>query len=101
MLRLLHPFRNCVRFHFTKSNKEQILKLRNDYSNVSPKILDLVDQQIHKIEGHPLNTIKERLRRFFQDQTSEKSVYRAKMGNPIYEFLENESPIGDHLVSQP
>ena len=60
--------------------------------------MDLVDNKIHEIEGHPLNTIKERMRNFFQNPNLEKSSYQTKIGNVTYDFLENINPIGMYSI---
>lgn len=98
----MYPIRQSLRklnsYFFSKPIQNQILRSRNDYSNISPKIIELVDNKIHEIEGHPLNTIKERMRDFFQNTSFEKSSYQTKIGNVSYDFLENINPIGLYYI---
>jgi hypothetical protein len=56
--------------------------------------MDLVDRRLHDIEAHPLNTIKERMRSFFEDPEIEKSSYQAKLGKCSYKFMDHQNPIG-------
>jgi hypothetical protein len=97
MLSMFKSLHRIPRKFFSGSTRDQILKIKNDFSNVSPKILDLVDKRIHEIEAHPLNTIKERMRNFFQNLDIEKSSYQNQIGNVRYEFIENNSPIGKQM----
>lgn len=66
----------------------------NGYSNITPLILSLVDRKIHDIEGHPLHTLKTRLRQFFTDQSVFKSQAQDFLGNVEYGFFEDLFPVG-------
>ena len=95
MLGLKNMLRTIAKNHFSSTIRQQIARLQTDYSNISPKILDLVDRRIHDIEGHPLHTIKEKMRNFFENPEVQKSSYQSKLEKCSYKFLEHQIPIGN------
>jgi hypothetical protein len=77
------------------SIRKKIENEMSSSSNITHKILELVDRRIDKIPAHPVNTLKMRIQEYFIDETKFKSSIQEEMGNVQYKFLENENPIGN------
>ncbi|XP_062311998.1 phenylalanine--tRNA ligase, mitochondrial-like isoform X1 [Osmerus eperlanus] len=60
---------------------------RDDFTNVTPKILSKVGRNLHNQSHHPLWLIKERIKTHFY------SVYTAHRGNPLFSVYDNLSPV--------
>ncbi|XP_051241814.1 phenylalanine--tRNA ligase, mitochondrial isoform X2 [Dicentrarchus labrax] len=60
---------------------------RDDFTNVTPKILAKVGRNLHNQSHHPLWLIKERIKAHFY------SAYAAKRGNPLFSVHDNLSPV--------
>ena len=72
--------------------KDQILQLQNNYSNIPPKILDLVDRKPHIDEHHPLGIISHKIREFFQNPDVYKSDLQQKH-KKAFKIFDNTNPI--------
>ncbi|XP_037829086.1 phenylalanine--tRNA ligase, mitochondrial isoform X2 [Kryptolebias marmoratus] len=60
---------------------------RDDFTNVTPKILARVGRNLHNQKHHPLWRIKERIKAHFY------SCYVARSGNPLFSVHDNLSPV--------
>ncbi|XP_041824794.1 phenylalanine--tRNA ligase, mitochondrial [Melanotaenia boesemani] len=60
---------------------------RDDFTNVTPKILDKVGRNLHNQMHHPLWLIKERIKAHFY------STYTGRWGNPLFSVHDNLSPV--------
>uniref|UniRef100_A0A7N6A1M7 phenylalanine--tRNA ligase n=1 Tax=Anabas testudineus TaxID=64144 RepID=A0A7N6A1M7_ANATE len=60
---------------------------RDDFTNVTPKILDKVGRNLHNQSHHPLWLIKERIKAHFY------SSYVGRLGNPLFSVHDNLSPV--------
>lgn len=60
---------------------------RDDFTNVTPKILSKVGRNLHNQSHHPLWLIKERIKAHFY------SSYIAHRGNPLFSVYDNLSPV--------
>jgi len=60
---------------------------RDDFTNVTPKILSKVGRNLHNQSHHPLWLIKERIKTHFY------SIYTAHRGNPLFSVYDNLSPV--------
>ncbi|XP_025199626.1 probable phenylalanine--tRNA ligase, mitochondrial [Melanaphis sacchari] len=61
--------------------------IRDEYTNVTPKILSFIGINNHNRIGHPLNLFKQRLVNFFYDH------FRGRTGNPIFSIYNEISPV--------
>ncbi|XP_033226226.1 probable phenylalanine--tRNA ligase, mitochondrial [Belonocnema kinseyi] len=59
----------------------------DDWTNITPKIISRLGQDLHRNEKHPLGQIKRRITNYFY-----KSYYN-RIGNPIFSVFDNLSPI--------
>ena len=71
-----------TRYFFSTSKK--IASLQNKYSNITPKILELVDQRLFSIPNHPLAITKELISDFFRNQSPTKAIPSKK---PNYKVI--------------
>ncbi|XP_040921639.1 phenylalanine--tRNA ligase, mitochondrial isoform X2 [Toxotes jaculatrix] len=60
---------------------------RDDFTNVTPKILAKVGRNLHNQSHHPLWLIKERIKAHFY------SSYIGRWGNPLFSVHDNLSPV--------
>ncbi|XP_069033728.1 phenylalanine--tRNA ligase, mitochondrial [Embiotoca jacksoni] len=60
---------------------------RDDFTNISPKILAKVGRNLHNQSHHPLWLIKERIKAHFY------SAYTGRWGNPLFSVHDNLSPV--------
>ncbi|XP_036934781.1 phenylalanine--tRNA ligase, mitochondrial [Acanthopagrus latus] len=60
---------------------------RDDYTNVTPRILAKVGRNLHNESHHPLWLIKERIKAHFY------SAYIGRWGNPLFSVHDNLSPV--------
>ncbi|XP_073423446.1 LOW QUALITY PROTEIN: phenylalanine--tRNA ligase, mitochondrial [Dendrobates tinctorius] len=60
---------------------------RDDYTNVTSKILSLVGKNLHNQKYHPLWLIKERIKEFFYRE------FIGRFGNPLFSVYDDLSPI--------
>ncbi|XP_058878552.1 phenylalanine--tRNA ligase, mitochondrial isoform X5 [Acipenser ruthenus] len=60
---------------------------RDDYTNVTPKILSKVGKNLHNQKYHPLWLIKERIKDHFYKQ------YIGRFGNPLFSVYDNMCPV--------
>ncbi|KAG7524537.1 phenylalanine-tRNA ligase, mitochondrial [Solea senegalensis] len=60
---------------------------RDDFTNVTPKILAKVGRDLHNQRHHPLWLIKERIKAFFY------SSYMGRGGNPLFSVHDNLNPV--------
>uniref|UniRef100_A0A673B0R1 Phenylalanyl-tRNA synthetase 2, mitochondrial n=1 Tax=Sphaeramia orbicularis TaxID=375764 RepID=A0A673B0R1_9TELE len=60
---------------------------RDDFTNVTPKILEKVGRNLHNQSHHPLWLIKERIKAHFY------SSYMGRWGNPLFSVHDNLSPV--------
>ncbi|XP_028824523.1 phenylalanine--tRNA ligase, mitochondrial isoform X2 [Denticeps clupeoides] len=60
---------------------------RDDYTNVTAKILSKVGRDLHNQPHHPLWLMKERIKAHFY------SVYTGRRGNPLFSIHDNLSPV--------
>ncbi|XP_014194903.1 phenylalanine--tRNA ligase, mitochondrial [Haplochromis burtoni] len=60
---------------------------RDDFTNVTPKILEKVGRNLHNQSHHPLWLIKERIKAHFY------SSYIGRSGNPLFSVHDNLSPV--------
>ncbi|XP_041669708.1 phenylalanine--tRNA ligase, mitochondrial [Cheilinus undulatus] len=60
---------------------------RDDFTNVTPKILKNVGRNLHNQSHHPLWLIKERIKAHFY------SSYIGRWGNPLFSVHDNLSPV--------
>nr|XP_046227791.1 phenylalanine--tRNA ligase, mitochondrial isoform X2 [Scatophagus argus] len=60
---------------------------RDDFTNVTPKILAKVGRNLHNQSHHPLWLIKERIKAHFY------SAYTGRWGNPLFSVHDNLSPV--------
>ncbi|KAI1902213.1 hypothetical protein AGOR_G00042400 [Albula goreensis] len=60
---------------------------RDDYTNVTTKILSKVGRNLHNQAHHPLWLIKERVKAHFY------RAYTGRRGNPIFSVFDNLSPV--------
>ncbi|KAF1373327.1 hypothetical protein PFLUV_G00259380 [Perca fluviatilis] len=60
---------------------------RDDFTNVTPKVLDKVGRNLHNQSHHPLWLIKERIKAHFY------SAYVGRWGNPLFSVHDNLSPV--------
>lgn len=60
---------------------------RDDFTNVTPRILQKVGANLHNQRHHPLWIIKERIKEHFY------SSYMGRWGNPLFSVHDNLSPV--------
>ncbi|MBN3318788.1 SYFM protein, partial [Atractosteus spatula] len=60
---------------------------RDDYTNITPKILSNVGKNLHNQKHHPLWLIKERIKDHFYKQ------YMGRHGNPLFSVYDNLCPV--------
>lgn len=60
---------------------------RDDFTNVTPKVLAKVGRNLHNQSHHPLWLIKERIKAHFY------SAYMGRWGNPLFSVHDNLSPV--------
>ncbi|XP_048376833.1 phenylalanine--tRNA ligase, mitochondrial isoform X3 [Stegostoma tigrinum] len=60
---------------------------RDDYTNITPKILSKVGKSLHNQRNHPLWLIKERIKKHFYTQ------YLNRNRNPMFSVYDNLSPV--------
>ncbi|KAM6908501.1 phenylalanine--tRNA ligase, mitochondrial [Lycodopsis pacificus] len=60
---------------------------RDDFTNVTPRILATVGRNLHNQSHHPLWLIKERIKAHFY------SSYTGRWGNPLFSVHDNLSPV--------
>ncbi|XP_066580372.1 phenylalanine--tRNA ligase, mitochondrial isoform X1 [Amia ocellicauda] len=60
---------------------------RDDYTNVTPKILSKVGKDLHNRQHHPLWLIKERIKAHFYQQ------YTGRFGTPLFSVYDNLCPV--------
>ncbi|XP_069047141.1 phenylalanine--tRNA ligase, mitochondrial isoform X3 [Lepisosteus oculatus] len=60
---------------------------RDDYTNITPKILSNVGRNLHNQKHHPLWLIKERIKDHFYKQ------YMGRHGNPLFSVYDNLCPV--------
>lgn len=60
---------------------------RDDFTNVTPRILGKIGKNLHNEENHPLWIIKERIKQHFY------SSYMGRWGNPLFSVHDNLSPV--------
>ncbi|KAG9479288.1 hypothetical protein GDO78_012779 [Eleutherodactylus coqui] len=60
---------------------------RDDYTNITSKILSLVGKNIHNQKYHPLWLIKERIKEHFYKE------FVGRFGNPLFSVYDNLSPV--------
>uniref|UniRef100_A0A8C9XE98 Phenylalanyl-tRNA synthetase 2, mitochondrial n=1 Tax=Sander lucioperca TaxID=283035 RepID=A0A8C9XE98_SANLU len=60
---------------------------RDDFTNVTVKVLDKVGRNLHNQSHHPLWLIKERIKAHFY------SAYIGRWGNPLFSVHDNLSPV--------
>ncbi|KAM4028540.1 phenylalanine--tRNA ligase, mitochondrial isoform 2-T2 [Anomaloglossus baeobatrachus] len=60
---------------------------RDDYTNVTSKILSLVGMNLHNQKYHPLWLIKERIKEYFYRE------FIGRFGNPLFSVYDDLSPI--------
>lgn len=61
--------------------------IRDEHTNVTPKILSFVGTNKHNLPGHPLCLFKQRLIDFFYGH------FKGRTGNPIFSIYDKISPI--------
>lgn len=64
-------------FKYTKyllSTSKKIESLQNSYSNITPKILELVDRRLLSIPNHPLTITKELISDYFRKQQPTSAI---------------------------
>lgn len=61
-----------LRFSFSTSKK--ITEMRNSYSNITPKIISLLDRKLLSIPNHPLAITKQLISKYFQNQKPTISI---------------------------
>lgn len=59
----------------------------DDYTNVTPKILNYIGKNLHNKQHHPLNLIKKRIVNHFY------SKYVGRTGTPIFSVYDNLKPV--------
>lgn len=79
-------------FRAFSSTSQKIKSLLTPYSNIKPSILELVDRRLYDLDGHPLQTIKDRLRTFYTDPTIRKSDISA-MFPLAHDFVVHSDPV--------
>lgn len=60
---------------------------RDDFTNVTPRILEKIGRNLHNEQNHPLWIIKERIKQHFY------SSYMGRWGNPLFSVHDNLSPV--------
>ncbi|KAJ9589668.1 hypothetical protein L9F63_017112 [Diploptera punctata] len=60
---------------------------RDEWSNVTPKVLSHIGRKLHSQQGHPLFLIKQRIIEFFYKR------FAGSRGNPIFSVHENLDPV--------
>lgn len=64
-------------FKYTRyllSTSKKIASLQNSYSNITPKILELVDRRLLSIPNHPLTITKELISDYFNKQQPTQAI---------------------------
>lgn len=61
--------------------------IRDEYTNVTPKILSYIGKNIHNRSDHPLCLFKQHLIHFFY------SNFKGRTGNPIFSIYDKISPV--------
>lgn len=74
------------------SIRDEILRKKNDYCNVSDKILDLVDRRLYMQADHPIGILWDKLKEFFSDPSRYRGPLQAKYQEK-FNCLEGFSPI--------
>ena len=72
--------------------KDEIIQLQNSYSNIPPKILDMVDRKLYLQPAHPLGILSDQLKAFFTNPDTYKSELQQKYKMPYY-VAETLNPI--------
>ncbi|KAK0077438.1 hypothetical protein PV325_003960 [Microctonus aethiopoides] len=69
-------------------NELEILKqkfITDEWTNISPKIIEKLGKNLHTVKNHPLNHVRQRITDYFHS-------YK-KNGNPIFSIFDNISPV--------
>lgn len=69
-------------------NEIEILKqkfITDEWTNISPKIIEKLGKNLHTVKNHPLNHVRQRITNYFHS-------YK-KNGNPIFSIFDNISPV--------
>lgn len=86
----------CVRPRFLSSQaniSEKTIDLyrqqyeRDDWTNITPKILSHLDRNLHLKQNHPLSIIRKRIVKYFY------GAYLNPRGNPLFSVYDNISPV--------
>ena len=72
--------------------KDEILDTKTDYSNISDRIIDLVDRKLYTDSNHPLGIIWDKLKEFFSDPEKYRGPLQARFKTQ-FTCLEGFSPI--------
>jgi phenylalanyl-tRNA synthetase alpha chain len=72
--------------------QDEIQKLKDDYCNIPPKILELVDRKLYLQPSHPIGIVTNRLKGFFSNPDTYKSPLQEKYKTSYY-IAENPNPI--------
>jgi len=73
---------------------DRIKYMQTPICNIKPGLLELVDDKIHEIESHPIQTLKQKLEAFYTNSGLEKSKLQTAFPSN-YEFIVNNDPIVD------
>lgn len=101
LIRLRHPRNLTIRINYTTKsydlNKTNITSehiiidgncyMRDENTNVTPKILSYIGTNNHNREGHPLCLFKQHFIDFFY------SYFKGRTGNPIFSIYDKISPV--------
>ena len=60
--------------------------ITDDWTSVSPRVLDKIGKNLHNRHHHPLGLIRQRIQNYFY------KTYVNRVGNPIYSVYDNFSP---------
>lgn len=87
---------NTYHYNFSIQQKpsirEQILEKKNDYCNVSDKILDLVDRRLYMQPNHPIGILWDKCKEFFSDPDKYRGPLQERFKEK-FNCLEGFSPI--------
>jgi len=90
---LLVGTRRIIQVRFRSSDVQSSLAIndrsykRDNFTNVSPKILSLIGRNLHRQKQHPLCLIKERIVDYMYKK------YRGNRGNPLFSVHEQMDPV--------
>jgi len=90
---LLVGTRRFIQVRFRSSDVQSSLAIndrsykRDNFTNVSPKILSLIGRNLHRQKQHPLCLIKERIVDYMYKK------YRGNRGNPLFSVHEQMDPV--------